>query len=153
MAILRQMLKSKIHGAVINKKELHYNGSIGIDKILLLKSNMLPGEKVRVLNFNNGQRFETYIIEEKGNSGVIALYGPAARCGETGDKICIIIPTPLNDYQNQFCFSRRFSENIRIEIEQLINGLGITYVLASDDEISELGRKIVFVNEDNKIIR
>ena len=90
MAILKQMLKSKIHGAVITKKELHYNGSIGIDKKILLESAMIPGEKVQVLNFNNGQRLETYIIEEKENSGVIALYGPAARCGETGDKICII---------------------------------------------------------------
>ena len=116
MAILRQILKSKIHGAVITKKELHYNGSIGIDKSFLLKSDMIPGEKVQVLNFNNGQRFETYIIEEKGNSGVIALYGPAARCGEIGDKICII-----------------------------------SYLLATDDEISKLDQKVVFVNEDNKI--
>lgn len=112
------MLKSKIHGAVITKKELHYNGSIGIDKILLLKSDMIPGEKVQVLNFNNGQRFETYIIEEKKNSGVIALYGPAARCGEIGDKICII-----------------------------------SYVLATDDEISKLDQKVVFVDKDNKNIR
>ena len=90
MTILRQILKSKIHAAVIKKKKLHYNGSIGIDKAVLLKADMIPGEKVQVLNFDNGQRFETYIIEEKANSGVIALYGPAARCGEIGDKICII---------------------------------------------------------------
>ena len=74
----------------ITKKELYYSGSIGVDKALLLKSDMLPGEKVQVLNFNNGQRFETYIIEEKENSGVIALYGPAARRGEIGDKLCIL---------------------------------------------------------------
>lgn len=90
MAVFRQMFKSKIHGAKITKKELHYSGSIGIDKALLLKSDMLPGERVQVLNFNNGQRFETYIIEEKENSGTIALYGPAARLGEVGDKICIL---------------------------------------------------------------
>ena len=90
MAVFRQMLKSKIHGAIITKKELHYSGSIGIDKVLLLNSDIVSGEKVQVLNFNNGQRFETYVIEEKENSGVIALYGPAARCGEIGDKLCII---------------------------------------------------------------
>ena len=90
MAIFRQMLKSKIHDARITKKELHYSGSIGIDRALLLKSDMLPGEKVQVLNFNNGRRFETYIIEEEENSGTIALYGPAARSGEIGDKICIL---------------------------------------------------------------
>ena len=90
MAIFRQMLKSKIHGATITKKELYYNGSMGIDKALLLKGDMLPGEKVQVLNFSNGQRFETYIIEEEENSGIIALYGPAARLGEIGDKLCIL---------------------------------------------------------------
>ena len=90
MAVFRQMFKSKIHDAKITKKELHYSGSIGIDKAFLLKSDMLPGERVQVLNFNNGQRFETYIIEEKENSGTIALYGPAARLGEVGDKICIL---------------------------------------------------------------
>jgi aspartate 1-decarboxylase len=90
MAVFRQMIKSKIHGATITKKELYYNGSIGIDKAILLKSDILPGEKVQVLNFNNGQRFETYVIEEKENSAIFSLYGPAARLGECGDKVCII---------------------------------------------------------------
>ena len=90
MTVFRQMIKSKIHGARITKKELHYKGSIGIDKVLLSKSDIIPGEKVQVLNFNNGQRFETYVIEEKENSGIIALYGPAARLGEIGDIVCIV---------------------------------------------------------------
>jgi len=90
MKMLRQVLRSKIHNAKITKKELYYEGSIGIDKVLLLKSDILPGEKVQVLNFNNGARFETYVIEEKENSGEIALYGPAARQAELGDKVCII---------------------------------------------------------------
>jgi len=90
MALFRQMLKSKIQGAVITKRELYYSGSIGIDKALLCKSDISAGEKVHVLNFNNGKRFETYIIEETKNSGVIALYGPAARLGELGDRLCII---------------------------------------------------------------
>lgn len=90
MPILRQVLKSKIHGASITKKKLYYDGSIGIGKALLLESNILPGEKVQVLNFNNGQRLETYVIEEERGSGIIALYGPAARCGEIGDKLCIV---------------------------------------------------------------
>lgn len=90
MKMLRQILKSKIHNARITKKELYYEGSIGIDKALLLRSDMLPGEKVQVLDFNNGARFETYVIEEKENSGIIALYGPAARCAEIGDSICVL---------------------------------------------------------------
>ena len=90
MENFREMIKSKIHGATITKKELYYSGSIGIDKTFLLKSNIVAGEKVQVVNFNNGQRFETYVIEEKANSGRTVLYGPAARCGKAGDKICII---------------------------------------------------------------
>lgn len=79
MSIFRQLFKSKIHRATITKKELRYDGSIGIDKKLLLESDLLAGEKVQVLNFNNGKRFETYVIEEKENSGDIVLYGPAVR--------------------------------------------------------------------------
>ena len=87
---MKEIISSKIHGAVITKKELNYNGSIGIDKTLLKESGISPGEKVQVLNFNNGTRFETYAIEEKENSKAVALYGPAARCGEIGDKVVII---------------------------------------------------------------
>ncbi|MBN2103436.1 aspartate 1-decarboxylase [bacterium] len=88
--MFRHVLKSKIMNAVLTKKELNYSGSIGIDRSLLILSDMIPGEKVQVLNFNNGERFETYIIEEKENSGMMALYGPAARLGEIGDKLCVI---------------------------------------------------------------
>lgn len=87
---LRQLVKSKIHKATITRTELDYNGSIGIDKSLLLESNIVAGERVQVLNFNNGNRFETYIIEEEEGSGIIALYGPAAKLGNIGDEICII---------------------------------------------------------------
>jgi aspartate 1-decarboxylase len=87
--MLREILKSKIHGATITKKELYYQGSIGIDRAILAKSNILANEKVQVVNFNNGARFETYVIEEKENSGEIVLYGPAARQAEIGDKICV----------------------------------------------------------------
>ncbi len=88
--ILRQFLKSKIHMAKITKTVLNYEGSIGIDGKLLSESDIMPSEKVQVLNFNNGQRFETYVIEEEKGSGIIALYGPAARCGRTGDRVCIL---------------------------------------------------------------
>jgi aspartate 1-decarboxylase len=88
--MFRQVLESKIQNAILTKKELNYYGSIGIDKFLMEQSDLIPGEKVQVLNFNNGQRFETYLIEEEPHSGIIALYGPAARLGEVGDKLCII---------------------------------------------------------------
>ena len=60
--ILREMLKSKIHKAVITEKKIDYNGSIGVDKRLLDESGILPGEKVQVLNFNNGQRLDYFLI-------------------------------------------------------------------------------------------
>ncbi len=87
---LREVVKSKIHKATITKTELEYNGSVGIDKTLLVETDIVPGERVQVLNFRNGQRLETYVIEEEENSGIIALYGPAARCGNVGDEICIV---------------------------------------------------------------
>lgn len=99
--MLIEILKSKIHNAIITKKELYYEGSIGIDKALLLKSNILKNQKVQVVNFNNGARFETYVIEEKENSGTIALYGPAAWQAEVGDKVCIIAYGIIEDSQAQ----------------------------------------------------
>lgn len=99
--MLREILKSKIHGATITKKELYYQGSIGIDRAILAKSNILANEKVQVVNFNNGARFETYVIEEKENSGEIVLYGPAARQAEVGDIVCIIAYGLIEDDQTQ----------------------------------------------------
>jgi aspartate 1-decarboxylase len=84
------MCKSKIHKACITKKELNYQGSIGIDKKLLKAADIIPNEKVQVINLNNGLRFETYCIEEKENSGIIALYGAAARLGEVADIIIVL---------------------------------------------------------------
>jgi len=101
MKMLIQVLKSKIHNAIVTKKELYYEGSIGIDKALLLKSNILANEKVQVVNFNNGARLETYVIEEKENSGTIAFYGPAARQVELGDKVCIIAYGIIEDSHAQ----------------------------------------------------
>lgn len=88
--MFRKMCRAKINRAVINKKDLNYKGSIGIDKKLLEASGILPNEVVLVLNFNNGQRFETYVIEEEDNSGIVALYGPAAKLGELGDELIIL---------------------------------------------------------------
>ena len=81
--------KSKIQGAIVNEKKLNYAGSITIAQELLKAADILPNEKVQVLNFNNGKRFETYVILGKENTG-ICLNGPAARLGEVGDKLIII---------------------------------------------------------------
>ena len=83
-----QILKSKIHRATITGAELDYEGSLAVDPVLLSAAGMLVGEKVHVVNINNGNRFETYLI--KGQSGEVCLNGPAARLGLTGDKVIIM---------------------------------------------------------------
>jgi aspartate 1-decarboxylase len=88
--MLREILRAKIQNAVVTGKELYYQGSIGIDKGILSKSGILANEKVQILNFDNGECFDTYVIEEKLDSRAIILYGPAARKAEIGDKISII---------------------------------------------------------------
>ncbi|MCK5305967.1 MAG: aspartate 1-decarboxylase [Candidatus Omnitrophica bacterium] len=87
--MFRKMCRAKIHRAFITKKDYGYKGSIGISGALLEASGILPNEMVLVLNYNNGQRFETYVIEEK-DAGAIALYGPAAKLGEVGDELIIM---------------------------------------------------------------
>ena len=84
------MLKAKIHRATVTEANLHYVGSITIDNNLLAESGMLPFEKVQVVNINNGERFETYIIEGEPHSGVICLNGAAARLVVPGDKIIVM---------------------------------------------------------------
>ncbi len=85
-----EIVKSKIAHATIKEANLHYEGSITIDTDLLDQANIIIGEKVQVLNINNGERFETYVIEGEAGSGQICLNGPAARLGLVGDKIMII---------------------------------------------------------------
>ncbi|MFH1387015.1 MAG: aspartate 1-decarboxylase [bacterium] len=86
--MLITILKSKIHMATITSTLLNYEGSIAIDPDLLKAAGLLAGEKVQILNFNNGIRFETYVIS--GEKGEISLRGPAARLGRVGEKVIII---------------------------------------------------------------
>lgn len=87
--MLRFMCRAKIHKARISGTVLHYEGSISIAKEILAASGMLPGEMVQVINVNTGNRFETYVIEGRNNSG-ISLNGGAARLGEVGDPLIIL---------------------------------------------------------------
>ena len=86
--MLITVLKSKIHMATITSTLLNYEGSIAIDPALLKAAGLVPGEKVAVLNFDNGNRFETYTIV--GKKGEISLRGPAAKLGEKGEKVIIL---------------------------------------------------------------
>jgi aspartate 1-decarboxylase len=86
--MMRTMLKSKLHRLTVTETNIDYEGSITIDKNLTKKADLLPGERVQVVNLNNGERFETYVIE--GGAGVVCLNGAAARLATPGDKIIVI---------------------------------------------------------------
>lgn len=88
--MLRMMLNSKIHRAVVTEADLNYVGSITIDQNLLDAVGMLPNEKVHIVNNNNGARFETYIIAGERGSGVICVNGAAARLVQKGDVVIIL---------------------------------------------------------------
>ncbi|NTW31185.1 MAG: aspartate 1-decarboxylase [Bacteroidetes bacterium] len=96
--MLIEILKSKIHRAVVNEANINYIGSITIDEILMDSANLIENEKVQVVNVNNGERFETYVIKGKRGSGTICLNGAAARKAIAGD-IVIIISFALMDFE------------------------------------------------------
>ncbi len=88
--MLIEILKSKIHRVKVTQAELHYVGSITIDEDLLDAAEMFANQKVQIVNINNGERLETYIIKGKRGSGEVCLNGPAARKVQVGDVIIII---------------------------------------------------------------
>jgi len=85
-----KMLHSKIHRARVTHSELHYNGSLGIDRDLIEQAGMLVGQQIDVLNITNGTRFTTYILEEPSGSKTIGVYGAAAHLAKPGDLIIVI---------------------------------------------------------------
>jgi aspartate 1-decarboxylase len=88
--VLLTMMKGKLHRATVTQSDLHYEGSISIDKDLLDASGILPHEQVDVVDIDNGQRFTTYAIEAPRGSRVIGVNGAAARLVQPGDKVIII---------------------------------------------------------------
>jgi aspartate 1-decarboxylase len=112
------MMKSKIHRAVVTEANLNYMGSITIDSDLLKAANVLPNEKVQVVNNNNGARLETYVIAGPSGAGDICLNGAAARLVQPGDSIIII-----------------------------------TYFMIEEEKALEYKPTIVFVDNNNKIIK
>lgn len=85
-----QVLKSKLHRVTVTEADINYIGSITIDEVLMEAANIIENEKVHVVNLNNGERIETYVIKGKRNSGVICLNGPAARKALVGDVVIVI---------------------------------------------------------------
>ena len=95
--MIRILLKSKIHRATVTETDINYDGSLGIDADLMKAADIVPYEQVHVYNINNGERFETYAIEETSASGTVSLRGAAARKGINGDRIIITTFAPIDD--------------------------------------------------------
>jgi aspartate 1-decarboxylase len=88
--MLRIVAKSKLHGLHVTGADLHYGGSLTLDPDLMAAADLVPGERVQVVNLNNGNRLETYVIEGTAGSGECVLNGPAALRGSVGDVVHVI---------------------------------------------------------------
>ena len=101
--MLIEVMKSKIHCATVTEANLHYMGSVTIDEDLMDAANLIAGEKVQILDNDNGERFETYIIKGERGSGCVCLNGAAARKVQVGDTV-IIISYALMDFEEAKTF-------------------------------------------------
>lgn len=118
------MLKSKIHRAIVTSAELNYVGSITIDKALMQAADINEYEKVQVVNIDNGNRFETYVIEGKTGSGIIGLNGAAARLAVNGDRVIIMTYCLMEDieakkYVPKIVMVNKKNEMIQIESKEI----------------------------------
>ena len=118
--MLLHMLKAKLHKGTVTEANINYTGSITIDSYLLKEAGMLPMEKVQVVNINNGERFETYIIEGEEHSGVICLNGAAARLVLPGDKVIIMAYAIYSQEEAENLSPKVFILNDQNEIDQRI---------------------------------
>lgn len=116
--MMLEILKSKIHRATITESNLHYIGSIGIDEDLMDAANLVEFEKVQVLNINNGERLETYVIKGLRGSGMISLNGAAARKAVAGDLVIIaafaqMSPEEARNHVPSIVFPDQFNKIVR----------------------------------------
>jgi aspartate 1-decarboxylase len=118
--VFRTMMKAKIHRATVTEANLNYVGSITIDKNLLDALDILPNEKVQIVNNNNGARLETYVIEGAPGSGVICLNGAAARLVQEGDIVIIIAYAMMTDEEARTYKPRVAIMDEKNQIKELI---------------------------------
>lgn len=119
--MLITVLKSKISYATITQKELYYVGSITIDEAIMEEAQLIANEQVHVVNLNNGERFETYVIPGKRGSKIIGLNGPAARRGEIGDQLFILSYALIDPTQEK---PSPFLVDLQIVKDPLLSELG-----------------------------
>lgn len=98
----RQILKSKVHQAVVTETNLEYEGSLTLDETLMEAADLVPFEQVHVLNITNGERFITYLIKGKKDSGVVGVNGAAAHKASVGDKLIVVSYTFMDDEEINF---------------------------------------------------
>ncbi|WP_054695060.1 aspartate 1-decarboxylase [Syntrophomonas palmitatica] len=120
--MFRHMLKSKLHRAVVTDANLNYVGSITIDRNLMDAADILDNEKVTIVNNNNGERFDTYVIGGERGSGVICLNGAAARKVQKDDVVIILTYTVLNDEEARSHKPRLVYVNEKNEIVKVCQG-------------------------------
>ena len=113
-----EVLKSKIHRVQVTEADLNYIGSISLDEDLMDASNIIENEKVQILNINNGERFDTYVIKGKRGTGEVCLNGPAARKAQVGD-IIIVVSYALMEFSEakQYKPTIIFPENNKIQTD------------------------------------
>ena len=125
--MILEFLQSKIHRATVTDANLNYVGSITIDETLLKSAKMREWQKVEILDVNNGERFQTYIIKGKAGSGEICLNGAAARKVQKGDKVIIVTYGQFEEKELQY-FSDRLDLPGNFKIRVLENGIKEVYV-------------------------
>ena len=128
---MRSMLKSKIHRARVTEVNVDYEGSITIDKMLLEAGDILPFERVEVLDINNGSRFSTYAIEGEANSGIIGLNGAAARMAAKGDTVIILSYAQVTDDEARFMMPTMAYVDGKNELLEVRNGCLVGDLIAA----------------------
>lgn len=118
--MFRTMMKAKIHRARVTEANLNYVGSVTIDQDILEQVDILPNEKVQIVNNNNGERFETYVIPGERGSGIICLNGAAARLVQKDDVVIIISYALVSEEELASFKSKIAIMNEKNEIEQFI---------------------------------
>ena len=132
----RTMLKSKIHRATVTQADLHYVGSLTVDKDLMEAADLLPGEQVAVVDVTNGARLETYVIEGERGSGVIGINGAAAHLVHPGDLVIIISYAHMDDE-----LARRYRPRVvHVDSQNRIIDIGGDPAAAADGMVNGLVR-------------
>jgi len=102
----RMMMKSKVHRATATRTDLDYEGSLSLDPVLMEAADMFPNEQVHVYNISNGERFVTYLIKGKKDSGELGVNGAAAHKVSVGDKLIVVTFALMSDEETNFCTPR-----------------------------------------------